>query len=538
MSSNTKCQVCNRQASYNYKNVNKGIRCKKHIELGMVDVRHIKCLICNVKRPSFNYEGEKKATHCKDCSKEGMIDIIHKKCIVCKKKNPCFNYEGEKKATHCKDCSMDGMIDIKNFKCIVCNKKRPSFNYEGEKKATHCKDCSIDGMNDIFHKKCIVCKKKNPSFNYEGEKKATHCKDCSTDGMIDIISKKCIVCNKKKPCFNYEDEKKATHCKDCSTKSMIDLKNKKCIVCNIKRPNFNYAEQLFPTHCKDCSKKGMVDIQNKKCIVCNEIQVRYGYINQKKTHCARHKLSLMFMVTKPPCQECDDIAEYGIEEPSHCFCHKKENELCLLGQKCKNCLRENELCDKNKICLTYCKPSEIILSAKKIIKKKETMVLKYIDNNFITQLKPIDDRIVDNACVKRRPDRLYDCGSHFVIVEVDENGNNHGYTTNDCIYNKKTQEQRRMVQIHEALSLGLDEADGEVIGMIPIIFIRFNPDNFRVKGKIQKVNIQKRLEVLVKWLEYCTKYNLEKFDGNMINIKYLFYNDYDENYLDFDTIKL
>ena len=43
------------------------------------------------------------------------------------------------------------------------------------------------------------------------------------------------------------------------------------------------------------------------------------------------------------CQECNDTAEYCTDEPSHCFTHQKENELCLLGQKCKQCLRENEL---------------------------------------------------------------------------------------------------------------------------------------------------------------------------------------------------
>jgi hypothetical protein len=207
-----------------------------------------------------------------------------------------------------------------------------------------------------------------------------------------------------------------------------------------------------------------------------------------------------------------------------------------LGQKCKKCLRENELCNKDQICLTYCKPTETTLTIKKIIKKKEALVLAYIDSNLKTDLIPIDDRIVDTSCVKRRPDRIYDCGSHFVIVEVDENGNNHSSASADCIYDKKTQEQRRMVQIFEALSLGPDN-DKSIISMIPVIFIRFNPDNFKVKEKIQKVNMQKRLEVLVKWLEYCLDYDIEKIKS-MINVKYLFYNDYNENNLKFESVKI
>lgn len=50
-----------------------------------------------------------------------------------------------------------------------------------------------------------------------------------------------------------------------------------------------------------------------------------------------------------------------------------------------------------------------------------------------------------------------------------------------------------MVQIHEALSNG----------MMPVIFLRFNPDNFKVGGKVQKLNMQKRLDVLSKWVSYC-----------------------------------
>ena len=94
-----------------------------------------------------------------------------------------------------------------------------------------------------------------------------------------------------------------------------------------------------------------------------------------------------------------------------------------------------------------------------------------------------------------------------------------------------------MFQIHEALSLGPDVYDGKIIAQIPVIFIRFNPDNFRVKGKLQKVNMQKRLEVLIKWLDYCTKYDITKLDA-VINVKYLYYNDYDETQIDFEKIIL
>jgi hypothetical protein len=531
-----KCVVCKKkQPVFNYENESKATHCKGCSEVGMVDILSPKCIICKKKQPVFNYENESKATHCKDCSEEGMVDILSPKCIICKKTKPSFNYENESKATHCKDCSEEDMIDIKHSKCIICKKKRPSFNYENESKATHCKDCSEEDMIDIKHSKCTVCQKKIPSFNYENEIKATHCKDCCEEDMIDIKHPVCVICKKKRPNFNFEGETKATHCKDCSEENMVDIKSKKCIVCNIKRPSFNFEGEVKATHCKNCSEIGMIDIKHSKCIVCKN-HASFGYINQPRTYCARHKLPLMFK-KKYLCQECDNVAEYGDEEPSHCFIHQKNNELCLLGQKCKQCLRENELCNKEQICLTYCKPTETTIAIKKIIKKKEALVLAYVDNNLKTDLIPIDDRIIDISCVKRRPDRLYDCGTHYVIIEVDEGGDNHSSASIGCIYDKKTQEQRRMIQIFEALSLGPDVCDNKIISQIPVIFIRFNPDNFRVNGKIQKVNMQKRLEVLLKCINYCITYNIEKFNA-IINVKYLYYNEYDETNSEFESIKI
>lgn len=94
-----------------------------------------------------------------------------------------------------------------------------------------------------------------------------------------------------------------------------------------------------------------------------------------------------------------------------------------------------------------------------------------------------------------------------------------------------------MFQIFEALSLGPDVCDGYMISHMPVIFLRFNPDNFRVKGKIQKVNMQKRLEVLLKWVDYSLKYDVEKFKS-VLNVKYLFYNEYDETNIEFECISL
>jgi len=466
-------------------------------------------------------------------------DKIFKTCNICRqarndkrRKNICedcgigasFNFENETYAIKCKAHKDIGMVDVKNPKCVKCKKKRPSFNYEGEDKALYCKVCADDDMVNIKSPKCITCKTKVPTFNFVGEIKELYCKDCAEPGMVDIRSPKCITCKKKSPSFNIEGENKALYCKDCADEDMVDVLHIKCVTCKKKRPSFNYEGEDKALYCKDCADDDMVNIQSPKCNDC-ESRASFGYINQNKSHCARHKLSLMFKKTKPCCQfeNCKKIAEYGITEPIHCFQHFLPTELCLLGQKCKECLRENELCNLDGICLTYCKPVEIDINIKKIIKKKEALVLSYLDKNINYHIKPIDDRVIDTSCVKNRPDRIYDCGTHFIDIEIDEH--QHKNYTNGCSYDLKTQELRRMIQIHEAVSKGL----------IPVIFIRFNPDNFKTKNKIQKVNMQKRLEILEKWVKKCMSIDISKFKQGIL-IKHLFYDDYDETDIKFETI--
>ncbi len=72
--------------------------------------------------------------------------------------------------------------------------------------------------------------------------------------------------------------------------------------------------------------------------------------------------------------------------------------------------------------------------------------------------------------------------------------------------------------------------------MIPVIFLRFNPDNFRVEGKLQKINMQKRLDTLSKWVTHCLNLK-EEPDQPSIRIKHLFYDDYQELNTKFETIE-
>jgi hypothetical protein len=523
------CEDCGIRANFNYENIKFGIRCLKHKKIGMIDIKHKTCEIENCKkRPSFNNEGESKARFCVEHKEVQMVNVVDKTCeyINCKKR-PSFNFEGKTKARFCVDHKEVQMIDVKNKRCEQesCD-KIPHFNFEGESKGRFCVNHKKIQMIDVVNKKCnhIGCQKQ-PHFNFEGESNGRFCSEHKENEMININRKTCEYINCKKiPVYNKEGESKGRFCTEHKENGMINVKDKTCEYINCKKiPHFNFKGESKARFCSEHKEVQMIDVKNKRCEqeTCKS-SASFGYINQIPTRCARHKLPLMFKNRKVECQEenCKEISEYGKDEPNHCYLHKKDDELCLLGQTCKNCGRENELCNSEQICLTYCRPVELSINAKKIIKKKECLVLSYLDKNITTDIKPIDDRIIDNSCVKRRPDRVYDCGSFFVIVEVDEN--QHSGYTNGCSFDKITQENRRMCQIHEALSNG----------MMPVIFLRFNPDNFKVNGKLQKVNMQKRLDVLCKWVLHCLNLKHE-LNTPSIRIKHLFYDDYEETNSEF-----
>jgi hypothetical protein len=346
------------------------------------------------KQPLYNYKGEIDALYCGNCKLDGMIDIKHPKCINCNIKRPNFGMINDKKAQYCGDCKLDGMIDIKNPKCIICNIKRPSFGMINDKKAQYCNDCKLDGMINIKHPKCIICNNKIPNFGMINDKKAQYCNDCKLDGMINITSSKCIICNTKRANFGMIEDKKAQYCNDCKLDGMINITSSKCIICNSKIPIFGMIEDKKAQYCGDCKLDGMVDIKNPKCksLWCSTIFSNKQY----KGYCR------------------------------YCFMH---------------------LFPDIPISRNY--------------KTKEITVINYIKEN-LSHIDIITDKKIEGGCSKRRPDIMIDLGFHIIIVEIDENQHNNY----DC-----SCENKRLMQLSQD------------VGFRPIVFIRFNPDSYKIKDK-------------------------------------------------------
>jgi len=572
------CEACGISACFNEKGSKIGRFCSLHKKEGMIDIMHKTCIHPNcIIYPAFNYEGEKKRIYCNthklsgmvdlsnktcihpDCKSRalynlageskglycnthkliGMIDVKHKTCIHSEcKVYPIFNIEGETKGLYCNIHKLPGMINIKSKNCIHLDSEDPStrckttasYNNEGETKGLYCNEHKLTGMVNVITKTCIYPECNTiPTFNYEEETKGLYCASHRLPGMIDIKNKTCIYPDCKTiPAFNYEGETKRLYCNTHKLEGMINITNKSCIYLDCKiYPSFNYEGETKGLYCASHRLSGMVDIKNKTCIhpECKSLS-SFGYCNSPLSHCGKHKLDFMFYRPKRTCigndeEECKESAIYGKNEPLHCEEHKLEDDICWLVRSCSNCERDKEILNKDNLCSICCETS-FYNKSKKVNKLKESIMVKYLRNNLKEAKEILADTIIDSKCNLYRPDILYDCGTHIVVIECDENQHKN-YNWESCSLNRSLEhaEEKRMYEIMIAYGL-------------PTIFIRWNPDKYKINDTIiNKYNSNKRLEILVKWINHCFKMNIK--EG--IIYKKLFYDNYKEEDISFKKIE-
>jgi hypothetical protein len=299
--------------------------------------------------------------------------------------------------------------------------------------------------------------------------------------MINIKDKKCI-CGKR-PSFGFENDEKATCCKDCKKEGMINIKDKKCI-CG-KRPSFGFENDKKTTCCKDCKKEDMINIVSKKCI-CGKKQPNFGFENDKKATC---------------CKDC-----------------KKEGMINIKNKKCKTELCNTQANFKYKGYCAYCYGNKYPNDSKVInYKTKERLVVDYIKIIY-PNLSWKFDKIIEDACSKRRPDIFLDLGIQIIIIEVDEN-QHQGYE--DICENKRMMEISQDVH-HRS-----------------IVFIRFNPDKYidknnksisscfsitKTTGKL-KVNSDKKWNERLLTLKNIIDLWIEKKTNKTLEVIQLYYDE-------------
>jgi hypothetical protein len=203
---------------------------------------------------------------------------------------------------------------------------------------------------------------------------------------------------------------------------------------------------------------------------------------------------------------CSDIATHGQapDKPTlytnyatHCDHHTPKELQDLHNKPCTKCGLKF-LLNINKCCF-YCDPDNF----EKESKRKEILVKEYFDRQGFKYRS--HDTVIDGGiCGKERPDFIFDCGTHIIIVEVDEN--QHFSRPCEC-------EQTRMVNIFQSL------------GMITV-FIRYNPDKYKPVGKDKSV-VGDTFDVRMAKLNYW----MRAFGSNVpqvpLSVGYLYFDGWD-----------
>ena len=161
---------------------------------------------------------------------------------------------------------------------------------------------------------------------------------------------------------------------------------------------------------------------------------------------------------------------------------------------------------------TYCDPKHF--NAYRGAKEREVKLWLNCNNYDVLQ----HDKMIDKGeCIRNRPDFLLESPNktHFVIIEVDEYQHDHYQEECEC---------SRMINISQALGM-------------PIIFIRYNPDEYKIDNKKKNPAHNTRMKTLQKWLNWT----LNKSFDDLQEIGYcsmvqLFYDGWNETSTIYHTL--
>jgi len=241
-----------------------------------------------------------------------------------------------------------------------------------------------------------------------------------------VISQKCIHegC-KTQPTYNNDGDTKGLYCSEHKKDGMVNVKDNTCIHEGCKtRPTFNKEGEKRPLYCSDHKKEGMINVINKTCIECKKQPTYNNDGETKALYCAAHKQDGMVDVKHLTCKTY--LCSTRVQEKYDGYCR-----FCYMN-----------LFPDKPVSRNY--------------KTKEYSVVEYVKTKF-PELNWIADKIVNSGCSKRRPDLLLDLGYQVIIVEIDENQ----HIDYDC-----SCENKRIMELSQD------------VGHRPIVFIRFNPDDY------------------------------------------------------------
>jgi len=146
---------------------------------------------------------------------------------------------------------------------------------------------------------------------------------------------------------------------------------------------------------------------------------------------------------------------------------------------------------------------------KKVQNKKEWAVVRHLRKTINTKFEYNSNKMLQD-CSKKRPDVFFELDKHCVIVEIDE----HQHRTYEDVC-----ECARICEIVSG------------IGGRSVIFIRFNPDITRHKGKNLNLVLSDKIDLLVNTIKNELVKDYNNFQVKLIQ---LYFND---NYDTYQEVK-
>jgi hypothetical protein len=340
----------------------------------------------------------------------------------------------------------------------------------------YCKECGGSQIC-VHNKQKRRCKECGGSEICKHNKRKTNCKECG-GGQICLHNRaksQCKDCNGGSIC---EHNKRKSSCKDCGG-SQICVHNrnkrscKECSGSNICEHNKNKY------NCKECCGKGICKHNRDKrsCKECGGSAIcEHNKFKSQRKECRGSQICI-HNKQKSQCKQCGGSA----------LCKSPHCDTRATNKYKGYCLN----------CFIHLFPDE---PNTKNYKTKEKATADFILEQFpIDKYTWITDKKIQDGCSRKRPDLFLDLGYQVIIVEIDENQ----HQDYDC-----SCENKRLMLLSQD------------VGHRPIVFIRFNPDDYLSKDekvtscwslngqgictvkKSKKKEWEERLESLKTQLEY------------------------------------
>ena len=423
---------------------------------------------------------------------------------------------------HCNTCKTDKdstafMIGDKCYKqCGECIKKRwcshnirkstckecggSSFCSHNKRKAT-CKECG--GSEICSHNRIkSVCKECGGSSICIHNRTKSSCKECGGSEICSHNKRKsrCKECGGSQICSH---NRMKSRCKDCGGSS-ICIHNRMKSMCKECGGSSICIHNRMKSMCKECGGS-CICIHNKQKSMCKECGGSSICIhNKQKSTCKECGGSCICIHNKQKsmCKECggSSICIHN-KQKSTCYeCNPTSNLFCI-SSHCSMITNNKKKYDGY---CTHCFKNMFPDDPRTLdirTKSKELLVKQYLSENHTGFIHDIVLETKHCDCShRRRIDFRMLINNTLLCVEVDENQHS-SYMTDEIRYN----------DLYMTFS-------GK------FIFIRFNPDNYRIDGILKKTQIKTRLKSLSDEInKHITRIQNED-NSELLEIHKLYYN--------------